>query len=744
MINLQSSRLRAVSVILALAFIFVLSAAAVNPGEQAAGENTVPYYARSEKDSYEYETISELNGISLAVDKNQAAIMVTDTTGKEWHSTPPDYMEDELSNSATKMAMASLILVSYADITGNITTVNGYAASVRKSTYSVREINNGIRFTFTFEREGFVVPVEFWLDGAGLNASVVMGEIRETNQNFKLIQIALLPYFGAAKLGTSGYFLVPDGCGALIEYDKSNIFAEHYQQRVYGGELSTTRLEADGIKRQALLPVFGSKQGEEAFVGIITSGAPRAIISAKAAGIDAGYSRIGITFIYRETDMVFIEKKNQTVRIFETRHSAYDRHTVRYQFQSGQKADYVGMAETYRNYLIDEAGIDLKEEKIPVYINLLGGIRATTNVLGFPVNRIHPLTDFAAAADFLQSLISDGVSPVGLQYTNWQKGGDRHPVQTSIKPEGKLGGKSGFKKLLDYCGQNGVKLYPDINLTDIRKTSFRYGTGSAAKSIQKQPAMQYHYRLNNNSAILSEATFLLSPNRFYGLSDMLIKSIRKWDMTSIGLTTLGQKLYSDFGGNHVSRDKAEDIWNEVLSKFKQQPQMEILLSSAAGYALKYADVITDTPSSSSGFDCTTEDVPFYQIALKGLIPLSVETLNHLPDYRKGLLFAAETGAALQYEIFNENEQLLKDSHYYSHIINGLMSEWINKIADGFREIAPLYQAVSGATISGHRRIQPGVAKTVYSNGVVVIVNYNNFDIVHEGTTVKALGFHWEG
>ncbi len=73
-----------------------------------------------------------------------------------------------------------------------------------------------------------------------------------------------------------------------------------------------------------------------------------------------------------------------------------------------------------------------------------------------------------------------------------------------------------------------------------------------------------------------------------------------------------------------------------------------------------------------------------------------------------------------------------------------MSEWINKIADGFREIAPLYQAVSGATISGHRRIQPGVAKTVYSNGVVVIVNYNNFDIVHEGTTVKALGFHWEG
>ena len=79
---MQSSRLRAVSVILALAFIFVLSAAAVNPGEQVAGENTVPYYARSEKDSYEYETISELNGISLAVDKNQAAIMVTDTTGR--------------------------------------------------------------------------------------------------------------------------------------------------------------------------------------------------------------------------------------------------------------------------------------------------------------------------------------------------------------------------------------------------------------------------------------------------------------------------------------------------------------------------------------------------------------------------------------------------------------------------------------------------------------------------------------
>ena len=116
----------------------------------------------------------------------------------------------------------------------------------------------------------------------------------------------------------------------------------------------------------------------------------------------------------------------------------------------------------------------------------------------------------------------------------------------------------------------------------------------------------------------------------------------------------------------------------------------------------------------------------------------------MPDYRKGLLFAAETGARPQYEIFNENEHLLKDSYYYGHIINGLMSEWINKIADDFREIAPLYQVVSGATISEHGEFSLGVAKTVYSNGVVVIVNYNDFDIVHEGTTVKALGFHWEG
>ena len=34
-------------------------------------------------------------------------------------------------------------------------------------------------------------------------------------------------------------------------------------------------------------------------------------------------------------------------------------------------------------------------------------------------------------------------------------------------------------------------------------------------------------------------------------------------MTSIGLTHRS-KAVPDFGENHVSRDKAEDIWNEVL------------------------------------------------------------------------------------------------------------------------------------------------------------------------------------
>lgn len=94
--------------------------------------------------------------------------------------------------------MESLIQIEYADKIGNISSVNGKTASVKKGGLSCRQTDSGAILIFTFPKEGFVIPVEFTLTDDALSASILVREIQETNDAYRLTTLSLLPYFGAA------------------------------------------------------------------------------------------------------------------------------------------------------------------------------------------------------------------------------------------------------------------------------------------------------------------------------------------------------------------------------------------------------------------------------------------------------------------------------------------------------------------------------------------------------------------
>ena len=52
--------------------------------------------------------------------------------------------------------------------------------------------------------------------------------------------------------------------------------------------------------------------------------------------------------------MVLVEKKNQTVRIFEQTPVKAAQMSVRYTFLEGADATYTGMAAAYRDYLLEQ------------------------------------------------------------------------------------------------------------------------------------------------------------------------------------------------------------------------------------------------------------------------------------------------------------------------------------------------------------------------------------------------------
>jgi hypothetical protein len=389
--------------------------------------------------------------------------------------------------------------------------------------------------------------------------------------------------------------------------------------------------------------------------------------------------------------------------------------------------------------------LDLKpvKEEDTLYLTLIGGVRSTVNVLGFPVKQVIPLTDYSAAARLLEQLKKRGVSSVSLQYLSWQNGADRSTVQSRVSPDAKLGGKKELRNLIEYCTANRVSFYPDFNLTDIVQKSWSYNTQTAAKSIQKQPAMEYRYRLSDGSAYVTEAAFLLAPRKLETLAEKINRSADRWSLQGLSASTLGYKLYSDFGPDQVSRDTAEKKWQDSLSALRAG-EKRLLLSAACGYALPYAAAVTNTPSASSGFSIETEAIPFYQIALRGIIPMATTPVNASGNTTKALLFAAECGISPNYRLLNENEKYLKDSALYADVTNGKAADWIEDSIKAYQTLSPLLTAVSGQTIAEHETLQDGVRRTVFSNGISVTVNYTDAPVEYGNRTIEALSFYWEG
>jgi len=117
------------------------------------------------------------------------------------------------------------------------------------------------------------------------------------------LDFTLAPYFGAAYKSENGYFLVPDGSGALIRFNNRN-GAEPYKQYVYGRDPSIVPIMRKAVSQAALLPVFGMSRSDGGFVAMIEGSAARGWINAETAYQKTGYNAASASCIVRDYDVV--------------------------------------------------------------------------------------------------------------------------------------------------------------------------------------------------------------------------------------------------------------------------------------------------------------------------------------------------------------------------------------------------------------------------------------------------------
>ncbi|MEG1887210.1 MAG: DUF5696 domain-containing protein, partial [Oscillospiraceae bacterium] len=607
-----------------------------------------------------YQTVAENQAFILSADTKNGFISLTDKKGIEWFSVPNGYTGDSQAQNITKIAMESLLQISYSDKQRNIKPLNAKSAAVNKGGLKSSAIKNGVRLTYTFEKEGFTIPVELTLGEDYLDAAIVTEEIVESIPEYKLMTISLLPYFAAAGSSAEGYIFVPDGCGALIELNHENRYIEDYSQYVYGREPAVSKPQQEALSATIRMPVFGIKNGENAMMGIITEGAGRSLINASVNGKRCSYNNVFAEFIYRDSELVKIEQKGETVRVIEQDPPKSQKYAVRYYFLKGEKANYVGMAERFGDWLL---GDKKSTSGATFFAEIIGGAMVKDQVFGFPIERVAPLTTYSQTQEIVSQLKDFGVDDLAVYLNCWQKGGTEAAISKDVSAEPKLGGTRGLKKMLKNFNEQKLDVFLEFNLTEMLKSSWGYSARTdSVMSIQKSPAMLYSYSLNTLKANLEKPVFMLNLNKSEKAAISIEKSHKKYNFTGVSASSLGNTLYSDFSGKTYKRDSADKKAAEILAK-TQKIKGQQLLSKPNAFALPFTDVAVDTPVYSSGYLVETHTVPFYQIALHGKIAMSTPDINRMSDPEEGLLKALESGIGVKYRFtMDTSERLSKNAN----------------------------------------------------------------------------------
>ena len=110
----------------------------------------------------------------------------------------------------------------------------------------------------------FNVNVVYRLEGNSLVVEVPMAEI-EYREDYPVYNLSVLPYFGAAGTDEEGYMLVPEGGGALINFNNGKTTQNSYYANLYGWDIAQDR-KAVVHETEAYFNVFGEAKDGGSFL----------------------------------------------------------------------------------------------------------------------------------------------------------------------------------------------------------------------------------------------------------------------------------------------------------------------------------------------------------------------------------------------------------------------------------------------------------------------------------------------
>lgn len=604
----------------------------------------------------------------------------------------------------------------------------------------------------------FGASIEYVLDGDNLVVRVPAADLKYPSDipddrgrkvSYRLHSVDVLPYFGAAGPNEVGHIFVPDGSGAIIYLNNGKTDRQPYLQPVYGLDNSLSlRAELRGFDEIVRLPVYGLASEGKGHFAVIEQAESLARIRADIAGRTNSYNFVCARFNVLPTARAVVYANEygtaDYLNVYQSRSYQGDI-VIRFFFLNGPEANYAGMAKRYRQYLVDRYDLSRLEEQqdLAMYLEVIGAIHRERPVFGIPMKVVEPLTRFVEAREMIDELLGRGVSNLRVRLSGWLSGGIEHDYPSKVKIEKALGSDEEFMGLNSYLKANGIPVFADVGFLNIPERAKGFSVRrDASRFLTREVAQIYwiDWATNFYEPDGDRFRYVLSPASLSGLTDQFLKGFSSYGVDGLCLRYIGEQLNSDFRPDPnelVARPEAQAIVVENMRKISAE--YDVMVTGGFQYLLPYTRHVLNAPMQSSGFTILDEDVPFYQMVLRGYVHYTGEPMNLAQDLDANLLRTIETGASLYYVGFYADSSAVKHTdfdHYYSCGVN----RFVDEAAGLYREINRLLGDTAGELIIDHKVLAPKVHMTTFESGVRVIVNYADTPFNLDGVRVEAKGY----
>ena len=645
----------------------------------------------------------------------------------------------------------------------------------------------------------FKMALEYYLDEEGLSVRLPANGIRFDESTYKLTYISVLPYMGTGRRGNNGYTFIPDGSGTIVRYEEIGGEPLTLRNRVYGYDYSFYKISGPHTQSWRL-PVFGNvkeftitRQFEEdveeiipayteedaegniiehpeetiinvnkwtedeerrdGFIAIIEEGDAMAEILTLCGGRTDVYNTVHSLLIPRPTDQFRLNVSATGIDSMLTvasRRKYAGNYTLRYIMLSGDKANYVGMAEAYRNYLIKRGELTPFEETgedIPLFLETFGMIRLSERMLGFPYMKDIPLTTFEDLQTMITDLNTVGITNLNVRMRGWANKGMETAAPTKIYVEKSVGGKKGLQDLVQFANSKGATIYPEIEISMVRRNWYRFDGLNRKKFFARDMSdsytveMFYWYLFQDFE---SWNHWVIAPNRMEELYDKAMKDYMKLDVGALASSKMGSELHSDQNKrNVINRQESKQYTLDLLQKMYDDHNGNLLVDAGNVYTLKYVDGVLNASLDGSRFLDTSASIPFYGMVTHGSVNVAGSPMNMAGDYKFEVLKAIENGTNPYFILsYQQTYKLKEEIDTFNNYYSVDFTTWFDDTVETYNLLNEALKPVRAKAIVGHEFLNNdyNIVKVTYEGGTSFILNYNNKTVEAEGHTLEPMAF----